>query len=122
MRSYWTLFLAVCPIVFAQREDRLNGPIDSRRMVAISGRNPRTEAIRDEGALEREARVRGIGFRFKLPAERLAELEHLLQDQQAPASPRYHAWLTPEEFGDRFGLPQKDLARVRAWIEGQGFV
>src|SRR5438045_8043539 len=104
MRSYWMLFLAVCPLVFAQREDHLNGPIYSRRMVAMSGRNPRTDAMQDEGALEPETRVRGIGFRFKLPAERLAELEHLLRDQQDPASLRYHAWLTPEEFGGRFGL------------------
>ena len=54
--------------------------------------------------------------------ERDAEgLKALLRDQQDPASPRYHAWLTPTEFGERFGQPAAVYARIVAWAEGAGF-
>ena len=48
-------------------------------------------------------------------------LTALLRDQQDPASPRYHAWLTPEQFGDRFGLPEAAYARIVAWLATEGF-
>jgi pseudomonalisin len=50
-----------------------------------------------------------------------AEIEQLMRDQQDPASPQYHRWLTPEEFGARFGLADADLHRVIGWLAAQGF-
>ncbi len=50
-----------------------------------------------------------------------AELEQLLRDQQDPASPRYHHWLTPAEFGARFGLTDAGLAVVSGWLTAHGF-
>jgi subtilase family serine protease len=49
------------------------------------------------------------------------ELNQLLADQQNPASPRYHRWLTPDEFNARFGRTQAEVAEVRAWLANQGF-
>jgi uncharacterized protein (TIGR03437 family) len=127
MSSDWMIYkymlvAALCPLVFAAPEDRLNGPIDSRRAVVLAGgRNPRTQLFQDDGALAPASRIRGLGLRFKPRADRQAELEQLLQDQQNPLSPQYHAWLTPEEFGDRFGLSHNDLARVNEWVQAQGF-
>jgi MYXO-CTERM domain-containing protein len=48
-------------------------------------------------------------------------LAELLRDQQDPASPRYHAWLTPEQYGARFGVAVADYERVVAWMEAGGF-
>lgn len=50
-----------------------------------------------------------------------ARLERLLAEQQDPASPRFHRWLTPAEFGAEFGLGDEDVERVAAWLRGQGF-
>ncbi|HVR10027.1 MAG TPA: S53 family peptidase [Thermoanaerobaculia bacterium] len=50
--------------------------------------------------------------------ERLATL---LADQQDPASPRFHRWLTPAEFGAEFGLGDGDLRQVAGWLRAQGF-
>lgn len=52
--------------------------------------------------------------------EQQAALEQLLADQKNPSSPDYHHWLTPEEFGARFGLSDTDLQVIRTWIETQG--
>ena len=49
------------------------------------------------------------------------ELEGLIDAQHDPSSPLYQRWLTPDEFGSRFGVSEQDLAQVRAWLEDQGF-
>ncbi|HXO26231.1 MAG TPA: protease pro-enzyme activation domain-containing protein [Thermoanaerobaculia bacterium] len=50
------------------------------------------------------------------------ELRRLLDAQQEPASERYHRWLTPEEFGHRFGISDQGLATVVGWLRVQGFI
>jgi subtilase family serine protease len=54
-------------------------------------------------------------------AEQTAAIERLLADQQDPASPRYHAWLTPEQFGEQFGAAREDIDAVTGWLESRGF-
>ena len=49
-----------------------------------------------------------------------AELETLLRDLQDKSSSNYRRWLTPEQFGARFGLSRGDTARIAAWLEAQG--
>jgi subtilase family serine protease len=49
-----------------------------------------------------------------------AALTKLLADQHNPASPLYHKWLTPSEFGAQFGLSSSDLDRVKTWLQTQG--
>jgi uncharacterized protein (TIGR03437 family) len=62
-----------------------------------------------------------ITLAMKPSESQQAALERLLQEQQDPASPNYHRWLRPEEFGDRFGLAPGDYAKVVSWVESQGF-
>jgi Pro-kumamolisin, activation domain/Bacterial Ig-like domain (group 3) len=50
-----------------------------------------------------------------------ADLEALLDAQQDKSSPLYHAWLTPEEFGRRFGPSDADLRAVTDWLVLEGF-
>jgi pseudomonalisin len=50
-----------------------------------------------------------------------AALDALLHDQLDPGSPRYHAWLTPTAFGDRFGAPPAAYAQALAWLAARGF-
>src|SRR6478672_9873187 len=115
--SRLALLLALCPVAFAQWHDRLNAPLNTHKQVKLRDtRNPRIERLTDDGPLAPIERVQGLGFRFRLTAKQSAALDQLLEDQQNPASPLYHAWLTPEEFGDRFGLSQNDYAKVTAWL------
>ena len=53
-------------------------------------------------------------------ADRQQAYEKLLADQQNPASPQYHQWLTPSEIGDRFGLSDGEIAALSGWIESEG--
>ena len=53
-------------------------------------------------------------------ANQQAELEKLLADQQTPGSPNYHHWLTPEEYGQRFGVSDADIGKITQWLQEQG--
>jgi subtilase family serine protease len=49
-----------------------------------------------------------------------AAFDKFLADQQNPASPDFHHWLTPEQIGERFGLSQQDVDSVTGWLQSQG--
>jgi subtilase family serine protease len=63
----------------------------------------------------------GMVLALKRSLEAQAQLEQLLAQQQDPTSPRYHQWLTPEQFGQQFGPSQARLEAVQLWLMGQGF-
>ena len=54
-------------------------------------------------------------------AESQAELQQLLEAQQNPHSPQYHRWLTPAEYGERFGAADTDIKKISDWLIGKGF-
>src|SRR5580698_8584819 len=56
---------------------------------------------------------------ISLPVTHLQELAELRRAQQDPTSPDYRRWLTPAEYGARFGQPVADYARVSAWLRAQ---
>src|SRR5579872_1878412 len=56
----------------------------------------------------------------KTPAQQAA-LKQLLAAQQDPKSPEYHHFLTPAEYGVRFGASDATLSAVTQWLESNGF-
>jgi uncharacterized protein (TIGR03437 family) len=113
--------MATCSIALAQPA-RLSTAIDGRSTVAIQGSvDRRIRHMNDGGPVEPATPIRGLSFRFRPTPEQSAALARLLEDQQNPSSPRYHDWLTPEQFADRFGLGSSDVARITDWLSAQGF-
>jgi len=64
--------------------------------------------------------VRAASFLVPLHGRDERGLRALIARQQDPASPDYHRWLTPEEFGRRFGATPRDLRRVSRWLANEG--
>jgi len=58
---------------------------------------------------------------LKRSPEQEAALLQLLDDQQDKASPRYHQWLPPEEFGKQFGPTDADMHTITVWLQSHGF-
>jgi hypothetical protein len=58
-----------------------------------------------------------LSFTLYLPPapEQQASLMQFLSDVQTPGSPAYHQWLTPVQFGAKFGATGSQLANVRAF-------
>jgi len=70
------------------------------------------------------------GVPANLPLEQLAlvlsrspqqqqAFEQFLSEQQDPASPNFHHWLTPVEVGERFGASQQDIDAIENWLQSQ---
>ncbi len=57
---------------------------------------------------------------FTPSAQQQQALQKLLADQQNPKSPRFHQWLTSDQFGQQFGLSQNDIEKISAWLESEG--
>lgn len=96
--------------------------VDDRDRVVLTGnvhRNARAEF--DQGAADPALPMERMILTLRLPAEKKAQLDGLLAEQQDPASPNYRRWLTPEEFAERFAPSQEDLAAVKGWLTSRGF-
>ncbi len=74
----------------------------------------------DLGTVE-ESKALRLYVVLKRTPEQQADLDTLLSEQQNPASPIFHKWLTPEQFGARFGAAQADIDQVTHWLGTQGF-
>ncbi len=55
-----------------------------------------------------------------LPLRDRDGLARLLAAQQDPSSSEFRRWLSPDEFGSRFGAPEADVAALRAHLEAHG--
>ena len=53
--------------------------------------------------------------------EQESALRKLLDEQQDKSSPDYHRWLTPEDFGRRFGPSDPDIQVISSWLQSHGF-
>jgi len=96
--------------------------VDDLDRVAVSGSvHPRLAALSPSGPAAPGLPMERMILALKLAPDARARLDQLLRDQQDPASPRYHQWLTPDTFGRQFGPPQAVLDAATGWLAGQGF-
>jgi subtilase family serine protease len=111
----WTLGLN------AQVRSRIAGPVDERALIRLSGTvHPLAAEAADLGRVAAELPMERALLHLTPSAAQEAALEELLAAQQDPGAAEYHQWLTPEQFGERFGVSDDDLAAIRSWLEGQG--
>src|ERR1035441_7294187 len=102
--------------------DRINIAVSDGSRVEVSDTvHPRARSASDLGAAPADTKLVGMTIRFTMTSAQQAALDQLLADLQDPSSPRYHQWLTPEQFAAQFGLSSSDIAKVTAWLTSQGF-
>jgi Pro-kumamolisin, activation domain/Chitobiase/beta-hexosaminidase C-terminal domain/Bacterial Ig-like domain (group 3) len=100
---------------------RVTQPINQANRVTLKGHVLTSlTPDRDLGVVEETLPVRLYISLKRTPAQQ-ADLDALLAAQQNTTSPMYHKWLTPEQFGGRFGASESDIDKVRGWLESQGF-
>ncbi len=73
----------------------------------------------DAGPVPADTSLR-LTFVLSRSPDREAAFKQLLADQQNPASPGYHHWLTPQQIGAQFGPTQHDLDTLTAWLTAKG--
>jgi hypothetical protein len=100
---------------------RVVGQIDESRRIELRGNTPsRARPEYDRGLVHPSLVLDPVTLHMKPSPQQQQALDQLLAEQQDPSSQNYHRWLTPEEFGDRFGLSRGDMDSIRAWLESKG--
>ena len=120
---FWKFLLPLLAstVCFAAQSDRIPGPIDSSQRVTLPGRiHYKALPQYDQGRVEPTFALDYVTMLFAPSASQSEALDVLLAEQQDPSSPNYHQWLTPEQFGARFGLAANDMQKVTAWLRSQG--
>jgi subtilase family serine protease len=98
------------------------GQGDKDGVVVLSGAiNPRARLENDRGPVGGEKVLSHMTLVLKRTPEQDSALNRLLEEQQDASSPSYHRWLTPLEFGERFGVNQVRLDRILDWLRSEGF-
>jgi len=111
--------------VFAQNASAKQRVVESVRndqVVTLRGNvHPMASPANDRGILPETQPVTRIHLLLQRSAEQEAALQQLLAQQQDSTSARFHAWLTPQEFGQQFGPAESDVQAVKDWLASQGF-
>jgi pseudomonalisin len=117
--------LAMASEGFAQKstpQNRIAGPIvDSDVVTLMSNVHPLARAENDRGVIDSETRLERMVLVLEPSPTQQSELDALTEAQQEPNSGIYHQWLSPQEYGARFGVSSSDLAHITGWLASHGF-
>jgi large repetitive protein len=101
---------------------RIVAPVDeSVRTTIKNSVHPLAQAQFDVGPLDGATPFNRMILVLGTSPEQEHAARTLIDSQQTQGSPDYHRWITPEEFGARFGPSAQDLGQVTAWLEKNGF-
>jgi PKD repeat protein len=96
--------------------------IDERDRVVLHGNiHPLVNRAMPTGRPEATVPMDRMILSLRLDPQAQTRLATLLAQQQDPASPNYHKWLTPEAFGEQFGPSQADLDSIEGWLQDHEF-
>jgi uncharacterized repeat protein (TIGR01451 family) len=100
----------------------IGAPVSAGQLVSLPG-STRPEAARsnDRGRVPDSQPLEHLQLVLKRPAEREVALKHYIDQLHDPHSANFHRWLDNAAFAEYFGLADRDLATILAWLEAQGF-
>jgi uncharacterized protein (TIGR03437 family) len=115
------VFFGYTAVLTAAPPDRITRPVEARNTRVVPGNLHRlAQSQFDRGAVNSGMQIHDVTIMFQQSPAQQGELERLLAEQQNPSSPQFHKWLTPDEFGNRFGVSASDQSKVVAWLTSEG--
>ena len=97
-------------------------PVDETQRTVLKGNtHPLAKPIFDLGTAPATLPMQRMLLVLKRSPQQEAALRKLLDDQQDKASPNYHKWLTPAQFGEQFGPSDGDMQTITLWLQAHGF-
>ena len=95
---------------------------DETNLVTLRGNTrPEANALNDRGLLPDSTRLDHMFLLLERSPEQEQALDTLIDQLHDKNSPNFHHWLTPEQFGQTYGLAQADLQVIQSWLESHGF-
>jgi subtilase family serine protease len=128
--SFCVLFFAAVVLIFstwtaAQTSgalSRITNAVDEARLIRLQGNtHPLARPEFDQGVAPPDLPMERAMLVLKRSPEQQAALDRLMAEQLDKSSPNYHRWLTPGEFGQRFGPSDTDIQTISSWLSSHGF-
>jgi len=120
--AFLSLGALATPAQSNQARSLVTQPVNESQMVLRSGStHPLARAEFDRGLAPDSLPMDNMMLGLTRTPEQDAALATLLREQQDPASENYHKWITPQEFGARFGPSDHDIQAVTSWLQSHGF-
>jgi pro-kumamolisin-like protein len=96
--------------------------VDDTKTVTLSGNvHPLARTAYDQGALPDSQPMTRMLLLLQRSSAQEQSVRQLIDAQQTKNSGNYHAWLTPEQFGQQFGPADSDVQAVMDWLTRSGF-
>ena len=123
LASLIACLLAVASPLLAQQAPALvTQPVDNSVRTILPGNvHPLARAEFDRGEAPPNLALHRMLLVLKRSDQQETALRRLIENQQYKKSSSYHQWLTPEEFGAKFGPADSDIAAVTNWLQQSGF-
>ena len=100
----------------------INQTVDESQFTTLAGNtHPLARREFDLGIAPGSLPMQRMLLVLKRSPDQETALRKMLDDQQDPASPNYHKWLSPEQYGQQFGPADADIQTVTAWLQSHGF-
>ena len=101
---------------------RITQAIDEANLVTIHRSvNPLARAEFDQGVVSDSMIMNKMLLVLQRSPDQETALRSLMDEQQTRNSPNYHAWLTPAQFGQQFGVADADIQKITDWLSQKGF-
>jgi len=101
---------------------RITHIIDESSLVTLRGNTPPlAQAKFDQGPAPASLPAPRMLLVLTRSTQQEADLQTYLQSVQNADSPAYRKFLSPDEFGARFGVSDSDLQSIQTWLTTHGF-
>jgi hypothetical protein len=122
-----SLFLSVS--IFSQAQTAgsstralITQSVDEGKLIRLSGNTrPEATAGNDRGPVADSMLMDHMLLQLRRPPELEKSLDDFISQLHDPSSQFYHRWITADEFGNRFGLADSDIAKITQWLQSHGF-
>lgn len=105
-----------------QQKPLITKTINEQSRVTIGGsRHPLAQPQFDIGSVNPDKKLDRMVLVLGASPQQEKDLQDFLKSQQDRTSANYHHWLTPEEFGQKFGPAPQDVTAVKGWLAAEGF-
>ena len=106
----------------AQTPRLITSAIDEGKLAAVPHSiHPSARSEFDQGPAPDNLPINRMLLVLKRSAGQQEALDQFLKYLQQPSSPAYHKWLTPQQFGEQFGVSDADIQVITTWLESHGF-
>src|SRR5215469_11483171 len=117
-----TAGLISTPAQTNQARSLVTAPVNDAQMVTRTGStHPLARPEFDRGLAPDSLPMDNMMLGLRRSPEQDTALATLQREQLDSKSANYHRWITPQEFGARFGPSDHDIQAVTSWLQSHGF-